>query len=228
MTIVSATPMTRATFRADCRSPTRSTTDVRRGLSAEVVISTTSKPRRRKKSSAALPAPLRPEALTTSSWMALRGSDSSARGDIGGCRKRQTNDPSRTRVTRPARLTKIHPATFGTPVGRERPNSFMRNSLDTENHDRSTRKSAPTRRVSGKGGIRTRGAVTGTHAFQACQFNHSCTFPKPRIYAVAGSWPDQVAGSAVSTSTHSFPERPKDSYICRLQESATFDPEYTA
>jgi hypothetical protein len=32
--------------------------------------------------------------------------------------------------------------------------------------------------ICGKGGIRTLGTVTRTHALQACQFNHSCTFPK--------------------------------------------------
>jgi hypothetical protein len=30
----------------------------------------------------------------------------------------------------------------------------------------------------GKGGIRTLGTREGTHAFQACQLSHSCTFPK--------------------------------------------------
>lgn len=40
------------------------------------------------------------------------------------------------------------------------------------------KKSRPLLRTAcGKGGIRTRGTVAGTHAFQACQLNHSCTFP---------------------------------------------------
>jgi hypothetical protein len=34
-----------------------------------------------------------------------------------------------------------------------------------------------TQRYGGEGGIRTRGKVTPTHAFQACSFNHSDTSP---------------------------------------------------
>src|SRR5690242_3587077 len=39
--------------------------------------------------------------------------------------------------------------------------------------------------TSGKGEIRTLGTLSGTHAFQACQLNRSCTFPSEGIYALS-------------------------------------------
>ena len=35
--------------------------------------------------------------------------------------------------------------------------------------------------LGGEGGIRTRGKFYPTHAFQACDLNHSSTSPKPHI-----------------------------------------------
>ena len=33
-------------------------------------------------------------------------------------------------------------------------------------------------KIGGKDGIRTRGAIADSHAFQACAFDHSATFPR--------------------------------------------------
>ena len=45
----------------------------------------------------------------------------------------------------------------------------------------------------GETGIRTLGDVAATHAFQACQFNHSCTSPYLCIIADVG-WGGNMYG----------------------------------
>ena len=59
--------------------------------------------------------------------------------------------------------------------------------------------------VSGEGGIRTRGTVSGTHDFQSCTFNHSVTPPAarftradPRLTSSLGSVMDQGVHSLTS------------------------------
>jgi hypothetical protein len=54
----------------------------------------------------------------------------------------------------------------------------------------------------GEGGIRTRGTVTRTHAFQACSFSHSDTSPRGPPPFPTHCRPTRLAGHPTSASSH--------------------------